>query len=125
MINSFLINDSFLQKIFIFQKVILTKIKKQFFLLVNISFENRNRKKFFSKQIFSNEKNKFYQTLEKAVLTSYSAENFIGPSFLQWSGLKVTYNLSNPDYSRVIEVKVRSASKICYLLFSFAKNKKN
>lgn len=47
------------------------------------------------------------KTLEKAVLTSYSAENFIGPSFLQWSGLKVTYNLSNPDYSRVIEVKVR------------------
>ncbi|XP_043482671.1 apyrase-like isoform X2 [Leptopilina heterotoma] len=47
------------------------------------------------------------KTLEKAVLTSYSAEKFIGQSFLQWSGLKVTYNLSNPDYSRVIDVKVR------------------
>lgn len=47
------------------------------------------------------------KTLEKAVLNSYYSDKFLGQSFLQWSGLRVTYNLSNPDYSRVIDVEVR------------------
>ncbi|XP_033229665.1 uncharacterized protein LOC117181210 [Belonocnema kinseyi] len=47
------------------------------------------------------------KTLEKAALVSYSSTKFIGKSFLQWSGIKVTYNLSNADNSRVIDAKVR------------------
>ncbi|XP_033230427.1 apyrase-like [Belonocnema kinseyi] len=47
------------------------------------------------------------ETLEKAVLESYYPTKFFGKAFLQWSGLKVTYNLSNPDNSKLVDVKIR------------------
>ncbi|XP_046602712.1 apyrase isoform X2 [Neodiprion lecontei] len=47
------------------------------------------------------------QVLEAGVATSYSDTEFVGIGFLQWSGLKVTFNLSNEAYSRVTELKVR------------------
>ncbi|XP_051165507.1 apyrase-like isoform X2 [Leptopilina boulardi] len=50
--------------------------------------------------------NTILKILEKAVITE-PTEKFIGFSFLQWSGLKVTYNLSYPEYSRVIDVQIR------------------
>ncbi|XP_015595634.1 apyrase [Cephus cinctus] len=45
--------------------------------------------------------------LEDGVATSYSNTSFVGKGLLIWSGIKVTYNLSNEVYSRVVDVKVR------------------
>ncbi|XP_051168986.1 apyrase-like [Leptopilina boulardi] len=45
--------------------------------------------------------------LEEAVLKSRSQNEFVGRLFYQWSGIKVTYNLSNPHYHRVVDLKVR------------------
>lgn len=47
------------------------------------------------------------KTLEKAVLKSYYPTTFSGNNFLQWSGLKVVYNISNTANSRVVDVQVR------------------
>ncbi|XP_023287861.1 apyrase [Orussus abietinus] len=47
------------------------------------------------------------QVIEEGVTDSFSETEFVGKKLLVWSGIKVTYNLSMPAYSRVTEVKVR------------------
>ncbi|KAJ8687354.1 hypothetical protein QAD02_023148 [Eretmocerus hayati] len=45
--------------------------------------------------------------LEESVKRSLRKDIFVGSGFLQWSGIRVTYNLSNPFNSRVVNMKVR------------------
>lgn len=47
------------------------------------------------------------QVFEESVASSYSDTEFVGANFLQWSGVKVTFNLSNPENSRVTSLKLR------------------
>lgn len=69
-------------------------------------------------ELFDNYEIKIYsyfeQSLEKAVLASLQPTTFISKNFLQWSGLEVTYNLSNPDNSRVVNAQVRSEENSKY-----------
>ncbi|XP_012261030.2 apyrase-like isoform X1 [Athalia rosae] len=47
------------------------------------------------------------QVLEHSVAESWSSDVFIGKRFLQWSGIRVTFNLDNKVNSRVTSLKVR------------------
>ncbi|XP_014218115.1 apyrase [Copidosoma floridanum] len=46
-------------------------------------------------------------TLEESVAFSKNPKQFWGVRFLQWSGVRVVYNLTKPAYSRIVSVKVR------------------
>ncbi|XP_023246083.1 apyrase-like [Copidosoma floridanum] len=45
--------------------------------------------------------------LEESVSRSYSEKIFSGAGFLHWAGVRVVYNVSQPAYSRIVDVKVR------------------